>query len=978
MASTTETNFSNFYNNSPNIIILDKRGVYYNFSNTTYNNGYGGSSCSESDSKNYANGRKFGNFRDGDPWNSCWVIDMSNYTNKGSTVSDVPDDNAWDDGTLATLNTIARDNIPGYKLKSGGSYNNNSHDYIVADRGSSRYNFSFAVYIKKTDLEFFNDFIGLGGTIKTKFLTMASNDASYVDRRYNTVPDVACVNVTMPQVGKDNCAAGAAQWCRDSPNRIWGDAASALTSANKCYPYVQNGSLDNEIIGGCNPNLDILNNPFCKDQRVNSGSTNIKNTLAAKLASAPFCGNDVNINDSKCVDVKNACSYGNNAFDNTSMPNYQCNTLIKNLNNSNKISMLANTNLTILPAATWTQPLKTTLISSFNSNASTAVSDALCNIAMNSVDPTCKSYIQSNFSSLVNTSNLNPILVMYFAGDNFTQPVGMSSHNSLSISSITKTSGIGTKAPTSTLGSTWCAKFYVYITPSSTDNYSFKINADDDAKLYLNNTLIIDAWGKGCCKDYVSSANINLNPANGPYLLYVEYRDTGGAANIVISYKPALASTYNNLTNILTANQPNSGTSPLAGLITSTLYMSSFNPYLLTSTARALQSISYCKTNNRFATNENCLGSAENGYVGINNNYISEPLFSTSILNYCTDNNRFATDTTFCNNPNYKSYILNSNNAKSVELNTAIDSYCKNSVNNTYATGTATSYCKTTDNTNTNNYNNTDPNTKIMNDNYAKTLRDARLFYVNTAITNSLTATDNTKGMISKDVEDYITTDYPNIQTKLGKNNYPNSAIIKPELFPFCENAPDLYTTPTEKKTSTINLCNAIYTSYNTDPNIIASAQRKNDFKLGIQSNAFMSKDSNNKYVIERDSPEKFAVYLPYAIKYCETGDNIVDTVCQKYYNNIAGVISNGINKQYNTPTPAPSAFTNKESFNGRSEHNYDDDDDEDKECKDSNMLYIFLLFLFVIVLVMSLGGLSKCRKPTYFQNPNSQSYQYR
>ena len=1066
MASTTETNFGNFYNNSPNVIILDTRGIYYNFSNTAYNNGYGGSSCSESDSKNYANGRKFGNFRDGDPWNLCWMVDMANYTNKGSTVSDIPDDNAWDDETLAVLNNIAKDNIPGYKLKSGGSYKNNSHDYIVADRGTGYYNFSFSLYTKKTDIEFFNDFINVGGDTKTKFLTMVSNTASYGNQRYNVIPDAACNNSAMPQAGKKNCATGAAQWCRDSTDRIWGNAASTLTSANKCYPYVQNGSLDAEVTSTCTYDLDILNNTFCKDQRLNSGSVNIKNALAAKLATTSFCGNDTNINDTKCVDVKNACSSGNNAFDNTTMPNYQCNTLIKSLNNSNKIAMLANTNIKTL-SATWTQPLKTALISSFNTESSTTVSDALCNLATNSTDRTCTEYIQSNFSGLVQSNDTNPILVMYFAGDNFTVPAGMSSHNSLSISSINKTSGIGTKAPATTLPTIWCAKLYVYITPSTTDNYTFKINVDDDAKLYLNNTLIIDTWGKTCCTDYISTAAISLNPANGPYLLCVEYRDKGGQSNITVSYKPSPATAvYANLADILPENKSKFGASPIAGLTVSTLYMSSFNPYNLTNTARAIQSIAYCTTSNRFATDASCLGSATNGYVGINKNHIQDyPAFKTSILDYCTTDNRFATDTSFCNNTNYKSYILNNNNTHAA-LNTAMGTYCELPANNTYATGTTSSYCKTTDNANTNNYNNTDSTTKIMNNTYADKLRTARLKYVNSAISTSLAATGNTKGTISKDVEDYITTYYPNIQTRIGKTNNPNSAIIPSSLYSYCENKP-ITPDPTEQKTSTAyyadslvisggnttrnyynnwyieftsgkfsgvrkkiistilqnvivngaigiecianldsrlvpksegdgrvnysstinlyrpeteDLCDVIYNTYNTDPNIIASAQRKADFKVGIQSNAFMGRGSNTsnnaKYLAERDSPEKFAVYLPYAINYCATGDNVVSAECQTYYNNINGVISQGINKQYtnaSTSVATPSAFTNKEPFcNGRSESNYDDETIDSKECKDSNMLYIFLLFLFVIVMAISFGAISNCRNFNYNRQYNN------
>jgi len=991
MSSTTETNFGNFYNSSPAIIILDKRGKYYNFPSNTYSNGAGGAPCSESDSKNYANGRKFGNFRDGDPWTSTWMVNMTNYTSDGNSVSTVPEDNAWDEDSLSTLNNNAKDNIPGYKLKSGGSYNNNSRDYIVADRGVGRYNFAFAVYIKKSDIDFFNDFINLGGTVKTKFLRMASDNAKFGNQRYESVPTAACNDSSMPSDGRNNCNAGAAQWCRDDPNgRIWqGNTNQAITSSNnpRCFPYVNNGSLDDVLSANCNNNN--IYNAFCNDIRKTSGSNNIKNILNSTLATSQYCGNDANINSSGCVDVKNACSAANAALNDTTIANYKCNTLVKNLNDSNKITMLTSTfpNFTALSAIQ-----KNTLAIGFNTVTSTAVEDALCALATNQNDKICSDYLSSNFGSLVKTTDNNPVLIMYFAGDGtnnlFTVPAGMDFSNSLRLT-FNKTTGINVR-PAKTLNTTWYSKLYVYITPSSIDDYLFKINADDDARLYLNNTLIIDAWGKGCCKDYVAPSYINLNPINGPYLLYIEFRDIGGStANLNVTYTTRSSSTqtYSDFI-ILPSTVSTSGTSPIANLIQSRLYISKFNPYITTSEARLKQSVTYCTTNNRFATDTNCLGTATNGYTGINNRYISESVpFASAILDYCSDptENRFATDTSFCANPNYKSYTLKTNNVDN-KLNTSIRNYCIDSKNNTYATGTNTSYCKTTDNNNTANYT-ADGANMNMNLTYAKTLRDARLAYITNAIDNSLNATNNTKGTISQDVQDYIRTDYPNIQKVFGDSAYPNSNIIPSTLYPYCENVPDI---------TSNQLCNTIYTAYVTDPNIVQSQQRITDFKDGIITNAFMGKSNNPnatiaaaqnaKYIAERDSPDKFAKYIPYAINYCSTGDNIVTPECQTYYDNVRGVISNGINTQYNNAAvKTTSPFTNKESFCDNNCNNECDskcdnecdskcDNEYDNECDDksndknnySNSLYIFLWFLFIIVLVISLGSLSNYSKTIY------------
>lgn len=155
MSSTTATNFGNFYNDSPAIIILDKRGYFYNFPANYWNNGTGGSGASESDSKNYFNGRKFNNFRGGGPWPSTWMLDKTNYTSKGSMVSDKENDNAWDDTTGKELSDLAnRTSLPGYEKVSSGYYKNNSSNYIIADRGVGYYNWAFAVYKKKAKLNF--------------------------------------------------------------------------------------------------------------------------------------------------------------------------------------------------------------------------------------------------------------------------------------------------------------------------------------------------------------------------------------------------------------------------------------------------------------------------------------------------------------------------------------------------------------------------------------------------------------------------------------------------------------------------------------------------------------------------------------------------------------------------------------------------------------------------------------------------------
>lgn len=583
---------------------------------------------------------------------------------------------------------------------------------------------------------------------------------------------------------------------------------------------------------------------------------------------------------------------------------------------------------------------------------------------------------ETNYKTLLNNttsgvSDSKPVLIMYFNDEtpsnptkSFAVPNGMLGFNTLNLN-FNKTTSMTAR---------WYAKLYTYITPSTSNEYLFVLKADDDAKLFINNTLIIDAWEKTCCRDYEAPAYISLNPANGPYLLTVEYRDTSGAANMYVKYKLRTEAQQTSPPvhefKVLPSNTPVSGTSPISGLDADRLYMSKFNPYEIIENARRQQSLSYCQANNangvpRFASDNDCLTNINNMYAlnldTKNNSY------RTMINDYCRANNRFATDITFCNNNAYSSYILNTSNPNS-DLNTALGTYCR-SINN----NGSTSFCRVKDNDNTSSQKNS--TAKKMNDTYAATIRDNRLAAMRAAIDASLSLTGTDKGTVTQDVITYITTDYPDIQVAFGTTNYSNNRLIPHMLYAYCESLPgSTITTTGSVKTlnTTSNLCNAIYNTYKSDTNIIASLQRIEDNIYGIQNNAFMGVSSNTvlneKYVKERDSPEKFAVYLPYAVNYCAEGTNIVSAPCQTYYNSIENNINAGFAKQYNNA----SSFANKEEFCNNNE--YIDTCNNNDACNNSDSLIFFLLFLFVIILVISLGSVSKCRKPKYYTPYNDYS----
>jgi hypothetical protein len=1000
MASTSETNFGTFYNNCPSVIIRDERGEIYSFPSNYYNNGQGGTMRTESNSYSYANSRRYGNFRNGEPWSLTRMLSKGTYRdNAGGTVSNVDADNANDEDGVTKLNNESTYNLlPGYEKKSGGSYKNkNTYGYISAEVSGAYNDIIFSVYTKKDELTFFNDFIALGGTTKTKFLTMAANDAEDRNRRYNKQYVVnACNDAETPSAGKAKCIQGTVNLCNYDPNKyLWmGDVSKNINNnGSVCKDVIS--SLDDTLFNNCS-GKSVIDNIFCKDIRQNSGSLNLKNRLNVALKDhCSGTGND--INTLLCSDVKTACSAPKAALNDTTVSNYQCQTLVNSLSDINKIAMLESTmNIFTATTAPKLEGTEKTTLSTYFNGTTKAVQSALCSKAANASDASCKAFLSENYKTLLNNTSsgvteTKPVLTMYFNDENPTNPsklfavplnmVGLDSLN-ISWSSIT---GVTTR---------WYAKLYTYITPSTINDYLFTLNAINDARLYINNTLIIDTWEKTPNIEHTASTYLSLNPANGPYLLTVEFRYTGGIPNnttpkVIVKYK------------LRTENQQSSHPSydfivlptnaPVTGTVTSTnvlhtsmtagrLYMSKFHPYEIIENARRQQSLSYCQANNRFASDTNCLSDINNRYA-LSQNTKDDP-YRTMINDYCRTNNRFVTDTTFCNNDTYSSYILNTNNPNS-DLNSSLGTYCGQIVNNLYPAGTTTNFCRVKDNQNTTNQlSTTNPKPRTMNDTYAATIRNNRLYAMRVAIDTSLSLTGTGKGTVTQDVLDYITTDYPDIQRAFGISTYANDRLIPHMLYAYCESLTgSTITTSTSGNTTTktlitsSNLCNAIYNTYKTDLNIIASLQRIEDNVYGIQNNAFMGVSDNaslnTKYKLERDSPEKFARYLPYAVNYCAKDNNIVSEECKTYYNTIEGNINAGFAKQYNQGSV--SGFTNKEEFCNNNE--YIDTCNNNDTCNNSNSLILFLLFLFVIILVISLGSVSKCRKPNYYNPPCRNSY---
>jgi len=184
---------------------------------------------------------------------------------------------------------------------------------------------------------------------------------------------------------------------------------------------------------------------------------------------------------------------------------------------------------------------------------------------------------------------------------------------------------------------------------------------------------------------------------------------------------------------------------------------------------------------------------------------------------------------------------------------------------------------------------------------------EKKLQTIRDAIDNSI----KTGGSLTQEVIDYITKDYIALQKFRGVDKYPNSNIIRSGIASFCE---------LSDSTLSTNLCKSVYnnTPYKDNQIIKDSLERINDYAYCIATNAFMGKSTkpndpnNTACVIRRDKPETFARYLPLAIKYCGTDNNIITPECAKYYNDAPKNINELMRINY---LNGKTSFTNKETF---------------------------------------------------------------
>lgn len=392
----SDINLNDYYDNSPNVLIRDFKGVLYSFPDSDYDNGNGGSSASASDGYTYANGKKWAGsnqkiYKDqsvtNKPWSDTKKININNYNDKGGSVSSDPDNNANNYNNITTLNNF--ETPLGYDKKSSGSGDSKGKDtrnYIIANV-SGYDNFHYAVYTKKSLDGFFNDLVGKN---KATFLKLAARSCTNKDFRFGWG---ICKNIcdnnndykrSLTNADIDNCKIGAREWCKSDDSRIVSvyDNNVDPSTTNQCREFVTNGDFDNKIGPWCEKN-DKITTKWCTDIRKNKGKDTMKTRLDKYLFNN-YCNNDTNIIKSECSDVRNICN-DTIQLSSDNAP-YNCNSLVKGLSNDSNIkSITTNLDLRNVPSTV----NKSDLLNSFNESSTDAVEDALCSLINNKSDNVC-------------------------------------------------------------------------------------------------------------------------------------------------------------------------------------------------------------------------------------------------------------------------------------------------------------------------------------------------------------------------------------------------------------------------------------------------------------------------------------------------------------------------------------------------------------------------------------------------------------
>jgi len=458
---------------------------------------------------------------------------------------------------------------------------------------------------------------------------------------------------------------------------------------------------------------------------------------------------------------------------------------------------------------------------------------------------------------------------------------------------------------------TWSSKLYTYMQPTIVSNYTFQVSYTTNFRLWINNSLVMDYWNINPPSTATLATipySINMDPAKGPYYVYIETKSKVPAiASIALKYMTTGQTTYSDILQ----SAPSSKT-------TAALFLQPFAPYSMVYNALLSQSTNYCNALN------------VKGFP----NFTSDT-FCTSTANQILNNQQIAT---YCQGDSTTPANWTTNDigtsAIPASFCTALD---KNIIANLAARA------KSTDN-----------QVPGLNINYklANPINNGRASYYNSQILKSVTATDNTQGTLTADTIDYITNDLNTVYKQLitsGSNSTQAFQVIENAvnitsstgqgpIINYCE------TNATSNPPIKTQLCDAIYNTFPNDPNVASSIFRINDYENCVSNNKFMTDPtgtaSEPSCSDKATNPSTFAHYLPLAVDYCATANNIVKPECQNYYSKVGANITN----LAAVATPPASSFVGgKESF-------YNNDDDI---CGNDSFMIFFMVFIFMIIISM-------------------------
>ena len=89
----------------------------------------------------------------------------------------------------------------------------------------------------------------------------------------------------------------------------------------------------------------------------------------------------------------------------------------------------------------------------------------------------------------------------------------------------------------------WSARIEGWLRPTTTGNYNFNLQADDGARLYVNDVLVLDGWAPGSAATAIVSGSVAL-AAGVAVPIRVEYYELNGSAVLNANWKLPGAGTY--------------------------------------------------------------------------------------------------------------------------------------------------------------------------------------------------------------------------------------------------------------------------------------------------------------------------------------------------------------------------------------------------------------------------------------------------